>query len=161
MGIPIPRTLSFYWNGHLWIMIWQLFLRFEILTILIRGKTISKLQSPLSQSLSKVHLAFHSHHAAKFNTKIIVSPVWEFLWWRTEAKIIIRWMDGLTLKELIFLLQNEFLILNMFSLWPSDAIRWQRSGSTLAQVMACCLMAPSHYLNQCWLIISEVQWHSY
>ena len=27
--------------------------------------------------------------------------------------------------------------------------------------MACCLMAPSHYLNQCWLIISEVQWHSY
>ena len=34
-------------------------------------------------------------------------------------------------------------------------------GSTLAQVMTCCLMAPSHYLNQCWLIISEVQWHSY
>ena len=28
---------------------------------------------------------------------------------------------------------------------------WQRSGSTLAQVMVCCLMAPSHYLNQCWL----------
>ena len=36
-----------------------------------------------------------------------------------------------------------------------------KSGSTLAQVMACCLTAPSHYLNQCWLIISEVQWHSY
>ena len=43
------------------------------------------------------------------------------------------------------------------SLWPSDAIWWQRCESTLAQVMACCLMAPSHYLNQCWLIISEVQ----
>ena len=25
--------------------------------------------------------------------------------------------------------------------------------------MACCLTAPSHYLNQCWLIISKVQWH--
>ena len=25
--------------------------------------------------------------------------------------------------------------------------------------MACFLMAPSHYLNQCWLIISEIQWH--
>ena len=25
--------------------------------------------------------------------------------------------------------------------------------------MACCLTAPSHYLNQCWLLISEVQWH--
>ena len=46
------------------------------------------------------------------------------------------------------------------SLWSSDARRWQRSGSTLAQVMACCLIASSHYLNQCWLIISKVQWHS-
>ena len=26
--------------------------------------------------------------------------------------------------------------------------------------MAWCLSAPSHYLNQCWLIISEVLWHS-
>ena len=26
--------------------------------------------------------------------------------------------------------------------------------------MACCLMAPSHYLNQCWLLISDVLWHS-
>ena len=43
---------------------------------------------------------------------------------------------------------------------PSDAIWRHRSGSTLAQVMACCLTAPSHYLNQCWLIISEVLWHS-
>ena len=46
------------------------------------------------------------------------------------------------------------------SLWPSGAIWWQRSESTLAQVMACCLTAPSHYLNHCWLIISKVQWHS-
>ena len=36
----------------------------------------------------------------------------------------------------------------------------ERSGSTLAQVMACCLTAPSHYLNQCRLIICEVSWHS-
>ena len=46
------------------------------------------------------------------------------------------------------------------SLWPNDAIWRDRSWSTLAQVMACCLTAPSHYLNQCWLIISKVQWHS-
>ena len=26
--------------------------------------------------------------------------------------------------------------------------------------MACCLMAASHYLNQCWLIISTGQWHT-
>ena len=30
----------------------------------------------------------------------------------------------------------------------------------LVQVMACCLAAPSHNLNQCWLIISKVLWHS-
>ena len=45
------------------------------------------------------------------------------------------------------------------SLWPSDAIWWCRTGSPLAHVMACCLTAPSHYMSQCWLIISEVQWH--
>ena len=41
------------------------------------------------------------------------------------------------------------------SLWPSDDIWRYTSGSTLAQVMA-----PSHYLNQYWLLISEVLWHS-
>ena len=46
------------------------------------------------------------------------------------------------------------------SLWPSDAIRRQRTESTLLQLMACCLTAQSHYLNQCWLIISKVLWHS-
>ena len=37
-----------------------------------------------------------------------------------------------------------------------------KTGSTLAQIMACCLQATSHYLNQCWLIIStctsKIQW---
>ena len=42
-------------------------------------------------------------------------------------------------------------------LWPSDATWWHKSESTWAQVMPCCLVAPSHYLNQCWLIIIEVQ----
>ena len=45
-------------------------------------------------------------------------------------------------------------------LGPSDAILRPKSGSTLAQVMACWLTAPSHYLNQCWLIISKIWWHS-
>ena len=43
---------------------------------------------------------------------------------------------------------------------PSDVIWQQGSRSTFAQVMACCLTAPSHYLNQCWLMISGVLWHS-
>ena len=46
------------------------------------------------------------------------------------------------------------------SLGPSDAIWRHGTRSTLAQVMACCLTAPSHYLNQCWLIISKVLWQA-
>ena len=46
------------------------------------------------------------------------------------------------------------------SLWLSDAIWQHRSESTLTEVMVCFLMAPSNYLNQCWLIISEVLHHS-
>ena len=43
-----------------------------------------------------------------------------------------------------------FHIVALNSLWSSDTISWHGSGSTLAHVMAWCLMAPSHYLNQCW-----------
>ena len=46
------------------------------------------------------------------------------------------------------------------SLWLSDTIWWHRTGSTLVHVMAWCPQAPSHYLNQCWLIISQVRWQS-
>ena len=50
------------------------------------------------------------------------------------------------------------LFMQVNSLWPSDAIWRQGSRSTLVQVMACCLTAPSRYLNQCWLIITKVPW---
>ena len=45
---------------------------------------------------------------------------------------------------------------NTNTLWPSDAIWRHRFGSALAQEMACCHQATSHYLNQCWHIISKV-----
>ena len=46
------------------------------------------------------------------------------------------------------------------SVRPDDAIWWHRSGSTSAQAMAWCLVAPSHYLDQCWLVIIETLWLS-
>ena len=49
--------------------------------------------------------------------------------------------------------------LHIKSLWLSDAIWRHKSGSTLAQVMAWCT-TPNHYMNQYWLIISMVLWHS-
>ena len=42
------------------------------------------------------------------------------------------------------------------TLLSSDFIWRHRSWSILAQVMACCLMAPSHNLNHCWQIISKL-----
>ena len=72
-------------------------------------------------------------------------------WHLTSRRITVNYQDMLSHDRIMFI----------NSLWPSDTIWQQRSGSTLVQVMACCLIAPSHYLNQCWLIISEVQWHSY
>ena len=44
------------------------------------------------------------------------------------------------------------VLCQLLTLWLGDAIWWHRSGSTLVQVIACCLTAPSHYLNQCRLI---------
>ena len=32
--------------------------------------------------------------------------------------------------------------------------------ATMTQVMACCLLAPSHYLSQCWLYLRNVLWDS-
>ena len=61
-------------------------------------------------------------------------------------------MEG---RRIVLLYEN-----GLNSLWPDDAIWRQGSWSTLVQVMAWCLTAPSHCLNQCWLIISKVQSHS-
>ena len=43
---------------------------------------------------------------------------------------------------------------------PSNALWRHIFGSTLAKVISWCLRAPSHYRNQCWLVITDVLWHS-
>ena len=65
----------------------------------------------------------------------------------------VKWNGGFILK-FPFMLVIYIYYLN--SLWPGDAIWRHGTRSTLTQVMACCLTAPSHYLNQCWLITSKV-----
>ena len=46
------------------------------------------------------------------------------------------------------------------SMWPRDTAWLHRSRSTLIHVMACCLTAPSYYLNQYWLTIRRILHHS-
>ena len=105
--------------------------------------------------VSAAKLGFHLPNMNMiFNRKLV------FWWsWKTE----INNAEEIDLVTAILFEKHTSTITAKFpavqwvnSLWPSDAIWWHRSGSTLAQVMPCCLMAPSHYLNQCWLIISEV-----
>ena len=45
-------------------------------------------------------------------------------------------------------------------LWLIDTIWYHTFRSTLAQVMHWCLMASIHYLNQSWLTIQCLLWHS-
>ena len=64
------------------------------------------------------------------------------------------------MKKYFVLLVALYFTINMIynSLWPSDAI-WHH-WSILVHVIPFCLKAPSHYLNQHCLLISEVFWHS-
>ena len=80
-------------------------------------------------------------------------------WGNTDFVYIwhLHWRKPTITKQT--LRQHNYSCQWLNSLRPSDAIWQHRSGSTLAQVMACCLTAPSHNPNQCWLIISKVQLH--
>ena len=57
------------------------------------------------------------------------------------------------------IIQEGISIIN--PLGPRDAIWQQIFWITPVQVIAWCLMAPSHYLNQYWLTINEVFCHSF
>ena len=94
-----------------------------------------------------------------WKTITYTDTVKKYIWGRA-FHFYVQWHISSNWKTALALIEHKHWIIN--SLWSSDTTIWrQRSESTLAQVMACCLTAPSHYLNQCWLIISEVQWHSY
>ena len=55
---------------------------------------------------------------------------------------------------------NSRLSVSLNPMWPNDAIWRHKSGSTWAKVVACCLMTPSHYVNQCRLVINGTLWHA-
>ena len=57
--------------------------------------------------------------------------------------------------------QRMFMTTPAFkSFWSTDVIWRHRSRSILVQVTACRLMASSHYLDQYWLLIHRILWHS-
>ena len=88
---------------------------------------------------------------------------WCHMWWVYVSLCLYEFIGtgNCSMLDGTKLLPTLRLKYQFYLLWPSGIISQQyRSGSTLAQVMAWCLTAPSQYLNQSWLIICGVEWHS-
>ena len=116
-----------------------------------------------AKPLFKPVLAYFFADPLETNFSDIPIKMQQFSYQKINSQISAKWMPFcLSLNVLIYIEISAYLriMINFNSLWPSDAIWPHRSGWTLAQVMACCLTAPSHYLSQCWLIISKVLWLS-
>ena len=97
--------------------------------------------------LSWIHiLRLRNDNFKKFGTQVVTGYPGQFLLAQgNQAYGITHWGFS-SLREPV-----------VNSLWPTSDITWnQRFWSTLVQVMACCLTAPSHHLNQCWLLIIKV-----
>ena len=68
------------------------------------------------------------------------------------------WHKAISIISIIVLLMHQYNA--CLTLTPLVMPYGDIFGTTLDQVMARCLMAPSHYLSQCWFLIGEVLWHS-
>ena len=122
--------------------------------------TLHMCHSPVSKSIivsttSAFWPIFAWHNAIGILNSVYNMTLWTAapvsLWVNDNARPVCHIWNLCRLIEI-------YIFLN--SLRPSDAIWRQWFWTTLAQVMACCLTAPSHYLNQCWLIIRGVLWHT-
>ena len=107
------------------------------------GATITTSVKAISTKWTGKGWCCRSHRKSKSWKKLNITP-W---WWANAFQEI--------LSEPIL---NGLVC--VFSLGPSDTKWSHRSEWILAHVMACCLTTPSHYMDQCWLIITQVQCHS-
>ena len=78
------------------------------------------------------------------------SEIWKKVFFRENT------FENIVRKMSAVLFRPQYI-----SMWFSDTIWRHRSRSILAQVIACCLTAPRQYLDQCWLTINKVFWHSF
>ena len=109
-----------------------------------------------------------THHQWNYNTENISNRIssccllWYFIydkWVLFNTDIFCYHSNNFSTKGIYSILRGFHAALKN-SLWHSNTIWQHRSGSTLALIMASYLMASSHYLNQCWLIIIKALWHS-
>ena len=164
------KNLSNYWFGwnhaysvsdnyiiQWWIIItWSLMMKLMAIKIIIqifslKERCVKKLWAILIQLLKKqryttYRVTSHSKSQLPSNT---------FSSWQSRVTLMVISGTQVTFHQCratsycsgdltVVELPTLPYIINL--LWPSDAIWHHGSGSPFAQVVACCLMAPSHYL---------------
>ena len=72
---------------------------------------------------------------------------------RTSYCLLLRGTHGVSFGE-------QILSYDQNSLWFSDAVWRHITWSSLVKVTTCCISVANHYLNQYWLNVSEILWHS-
>ena len=77
---------------------------------------------------------------------------------RIPVQNVVWWLLSIRIGFIIYAVWPTcpWMAAPAISLWGSDAMWRRRSSSSLVQVMACCLTAPSHYMKQCYLQCSFV-----
>ena len=147
----------------------------KLVSFTINSRTVQKIQHGGGRRYRKFPSKFWDlkvWHSVLFYSKLV--PV--HVYWYCLCYIKIWFYCTIPYWE--YLEKNSVPLLKSYERFTAGSPRWRRcwwrhlpmsddifssrgkNRSTLAQVMACCLMAPSHYLNQCWLTISKVLWHS-
>ena len=151
MEIPIPGKQSLYWGGRL-ILLWMDHTILHILPkVWIRQWTGA---SPRVDRLrARTPVVLVPYVSATFLPTSLPAPTATCPQKNCYVNSLPPDFD---LKCAIF---QRVALIAFLSISSTIAFwRHRSTRSTLAQVMACCLAAPSHHLNVCWIIISEVQW---
>ena len=94
-------------------------------------------------------LPIGTNHYQYFNQcRFFINKILRNIWWNfTKISHILLKKINVISKESVFFCRPQYV--------NSLRHKWviKEFGQ---QVMACCLRAPSHYLNQCWLFMTEI-----
>ena len=100
-----------------------------------------------------------------------VAIIWWLPQWQRSTAKGCNWVDHTRpLRADDITQQTEAQQNSVYDFWdvlqsPSNKVpfyrtQWGPCWSTWVQVVACCLIVMSHYLDQCWLTINAAQWYS-
>ena len=87
------------------------------------------------------------------------------LWVATRISAVTMLFYKINAFSIIFHIRQAMLQLHLSDrqfyclLRRLDSITCFSTNNPSAQVIACCLTAPRHYLKPCWILIREVPWH--